>query len=107
MPEHRPRRLDDYLNETGFFSFPTSALPIRDGIHIRKSKISDKDGPCVDDLVIDVTTLGTGTLNILAQLLGKGVSLAWPSEKYSWSKRDNSEFPNILLLALFYPDATA
>jgi hypothetical protein len=25
MPEHRPRRLDDYLNETGFFSFPTSA----------------------------------------------------------------------------------
>jgi hypothetical protein len=107
MPEHHPRPLDDYLNETGFFSFPTSALPIRDGIHIRKSKISDKDGPCVDDLVIDVTTLGTGTLNILAQLLGKGVSLAWPSEKYSWSKRDNSEFPNILLLALFYPDATA
>jgi hypothetical protein len=35
------------------------------------------------------------------------VSLAWPSEKYSWSKRDNSEFPNILLLALFYPDAAA
>ncbi len=75
--------------------------------HIRKSNISDKNGPCVDDLVIDVTTLGTGTLNILAQLLGKGVSLAWPSEKYSWSKRDNSEFPNMLLLALFYPDATA
>lgn len=105
MPEHRPGRLDDYLNETAFFSFPTSALPIRDGIHIRKSKISDKDG--LDDLVIDVTTLGTGTLNILAQLLGKGVSLAWPSEKYSWSKRDDSEFPNILLLALFYPHATA
>jgi hypothetical protein len=38
----------------------------------------------VDDLVIDVTTLATGTPNILAQLLGKGVSLAWPSEKYSW-----------------------
>ena len=108
MPEHRPRRIDDYLNETAFFSFPTTALPIRNGIHIRKSKIGDKDDPCrVDDLVIDVATLGTGTLNILAQLLGKGVSLAWPSEKYSWSKRDDSEFPNILLQALFYPDATA
>jgi len=38
MPEHRPRRLDDYLNETGFFSFPTSALPICDGISYSQVK---------------------------------------------------------------------
>ncbi|HEU5314133.1 MAG TPA: hypothetical protein VFU08_09930 [Candidatus Udaeobacter sp.] len=107
MPEHRPRRLDDYLDETAFFSFATSALPIRDGIHIRKSKIRNTDDPGEDDLVIDVTPLRTGTVNISAHLVGKGVFLAWPPEKYSWSRCDDSKFPNVLLRAIFWPDTTA
>jgi hypothetical protein len=107
MPEPRPRRLDDYLIETAVLSFPAAAFPIRDGVHVRKSRIGDKDGSGVGDLVIDVTRLGNGTLNVSAQLLGKETSLVWPTEKYSWSKRDDSEFPNILLRAVFYPDETA
>ncbi len=105
MPNYRPRPLSDYASDPIRFCFATTGIPVANG---RVAASALERLPRVASAppkatAIDVTSLGSGTLNIGACLMGFGAPSVWPTEEIVWSSLDETRFPHIHLFALFLP----
>ncbi|MEO6753573.1 MAG: hypothetical protein ABIP85_17485 [Chthoniobacteraceae bacterium] len=105
VPRFRPPAIKDFCTQSRQFGFATTGFNIVNGEVIASAlcRLPKCSKPPQSALVIEATRLGTGAINVGANLAGKDAALAWPETKHVTSRLDESALPRIELYAVFTP----